>query len=353
MRYILITFLLLSTLLSARQDVNKQIKKSNKTLKTYNKKHSTLNKKINAIAKEIISSEKKLISQEEEIKKLNSALETSQSSYAGKRKELLELQDKQKLLHGKQGLIEKELVRSIARNISINALNEGERTLTTESIMVEEILSELKRDTVQKIEKLDRERVQNLKVIKKYKKRAQQLQNNITDIDNKKVKLVKVTKENRQAITKMQKDKKRYKRSIDKLLAQKRSLSNTLARLNIIQREASKPAPTSKKTSHKSSNAKVTKKGSSYTRVKSKKYRGKKTIAPLSSYRLTKKFGPYTDPIYKIKIYNESVTLQPKQSNAKVRTVLNGRLSWLKRPNSLITLSSSNTVMDCTLSMHT
>ena len=331
MRYILLIFLLLSTLLSARQDVTKQIKKSNKTLKTYNKKHSTLNKKINAIAKEIISSEKKLISQEEEIKKLNSALERSQSSYTGNQKELVELQGKQKTIQGKQELIEKELVRSIARNISINALNESDRTLTTESIMVEEILKELKRDTISKIDTLDRARVQNLKVIKNYQKRTKQLKNNISNIDSKKAELIKVTKENRLAIAKMQKDKKRYKRSINKLLAQKRSLSNTLARLNIIQKEASKPVPKSKKSSHKSANAKVTKKGSSYTRVKSKKYRGKKTIAPLSSYRLTKKFGPYTDPIYKIKIYNESVTLQPKRSNAKVRTVLNGKVILAKK----------------------
>ena len=77
--------------------------------------------------------------------------------------------------------------------------------------------------------------------------------------------------------------------------------------------------------------AKVSKRGSSYQRVKSKKYRGKKTIAPLSGYRLVKKFGPYTDPIYKIKIYNESVSLQPNQRNAKVKTVLNGKVILAKK----------------------
>ena len=133
----------------------------------------------------------------------------------------------------------------------------------------------------------------------------------------------------------MQKDKKKYKRSIKKLLAQKRALSNTLAQLNIIQSAETKKSKQSKrsKSSRKTKgvSAKVTKKGSSYQRVKSKKYRGKKTIAPLSGYRLVKKFGPYTDPIYKIKIYNESVSLQPNQRNAKVKTVLNGKVILAKK----------------------
>jgi murein DD-endopeptidase MepM/ murein hydrolase activator NlpD len=39
-----------------------------------------------------------------------------------------------------------------------------------------------------------------------------------------------------------------------------------------------------------------------------------------------KKFGPYTDPIYNIKIFNESVSLKPKIANAKVKNVLNGKV---------------------------
>ena len=116
------------------------------------------------------------------------------------------------------------------------------------------------------------------------------------------------------------------------MLAQKRALSSTLARLNIIKSEETKKAKQVKTSrTKKSATAKVTKKGSSYQSVKSKKYRGKKTIAPLSGYRLVKKFGPYTDPIYKIKIYNESVSLQPNQRNAKVKTVLNGKVILAKK----------------------
>jgi len=332
MRVFLLSFLLIVSTLTAKQDVNKQIKKTNKEIKSFDRKYSSLHKKMSSTAKAINKSEKSLKKQEKSITELSKKLELSKEKYKANSTELLGLKDKQLLLQGKQGLIEKELVKSIARNISINTLVKDKYTVTTESIITEEILNELNKQTQRKIEKLEQEHNSNVKTIKKYQTRTNKLQNNITTIDKQKADLLDVREKNKRSITKMQKDKKKYKRSINKLLAQKRALKNTLARLNIIQSEKTKKATVSRTSrTKKGSTAKVTKKGSSYQSVKSKKYRGKKTIAPLSGYRVVKKFGPYTDPIYKIKIYNESVSLQPNQRNAKVKTVLNGKVILAKK----------------------
>ena len=43
---------------------------------------------------------------------------------------------------------------------------------------------------------------------------------------------------------------------------------------------------------------------------------------------MIKKFGTYVDPVYKIKIYNESITLQAPQEDAKVQNVLNGQIVY-------------------------
>jgi len=332
MRTLLLSILLIVTTLTAKQDVNKQIKKTNKEIKSFDKKYSSLNKKMSSTAKAIKKSEMSLKRQEKSITDLSAKLEQSKEKYKANRTELLELKDKQLLLQGKQGLIEKELIKSIARNISINALAKDKYTVTTESIITEEILNELNQQTQRKIERLEQEHNSNLKTIKSYQARTDKLQNNISTIDKQKAELLDISAKNKRAIAKMEKDKKKYKRSINKLLAQKRALKSTLARLNIIQSEKTKKATVSRRSrTKKGSTAKVTKKGSSYQSVKSKKYRGKKTIAPLSGYRVVKKFGPYTDPIYKIKIYNESVSLQPNQRNAKVKTVLNGKVILAKK----------------------
>ncbi len=39
-----------------------------------------------------------------------------------------------------------------------------------------------------------------------------------------------------------------------------------------------------------------------------------------------KKFGTYVDPVYNIKIFNESITLKAPSRNAKVQNVLNGKV---------------------------
>jgi len=74
---------------------------------------------------------------------------------------------------------------------------------------------------------------------------------------------------------------------------------------------------------------------SSYTKPKTYKYRGKKTISPLHKARVIKKYGTYTDPIYKMKIFNESVTLKSASDNAKVHNVLNGKVVFAGKSSML------------------
>ncbi len=335
MRLFLLVFVLLVSSIAAKQDVAKQITKTSKEIKSFDKKYSNLHKKMAKTAKAIIQSEQDLAKQEQEIAQLSKSLEESQTKYEANSKDLLALKEKQLLLQGKQGLIEQELIRSIARNISINSLIKDKYTVTKESIITEEILNELNLQTQRKIERLENEYNANAETIQNYQVQTARLQADINMIDKQKAELLEVTESNKRSISKMQRDKEKYKRSIDELLAQKKALSNTLARLNIIQSEEAKREQEAKiaasSRTKTDATAKVTKSGSSYQSVKSKTYRGRKTIAPLSGYTLVKAFGPYTDPIYKIKIYNESVSLQPTESDAKVATVLNGKIILAKK----------------------
>jgi len=80
---------------------------------------------------------------------------------------------------------------------------------------------------------------------------------------------------------------------------------------------------------------KVRKINSSYQRSKVYAYKGRKTISPLPGAKLIKKFGTYVDPIYKIKIFNESITLKAPSSNAKVKNVLNGKIVFAGKSSML------------------
>ena len=336
MPQLVLLLLLLVSSLWAKEDINKRINATHSKMHSYNKKYSNLNNKMSQTAKAILKREAEIKQQEEKILALQTKLESSQEAYQVDHKELLELQDKQKLIKGKQGLIEKELIQALARNISIDIIQERRGFSDQNDIMTQEILKELNQKTQERITTLESSFSDNASTIEDYKKRTLKLESAIKDIDDKKAMLILTQKENQIALKKLTKDKANYKHSMQKLMAQKSALNSTLARLNIIksneQKRRKQEALTKKKKSKRTSKqAKVTKKGSSYQNIKSKKYKGKRTVAPLSSYRLVKKFGPYTDPIYKIKIYNESVTLRPKHANAKVKSVFNGKVVLAKK----------------------
>ena len=70
--------------------------------------------------------------------------------------------------------------------------------------------------------------------------------------------------------------------------------------------------------------------GSSIKGIKVSRYKGVKTIAPLKSYKVVKKFGKYYDPVYKIELFNESISLKSKVKNAKVHSVLRGKVVYAK-----------------------
>lgn len=331
MRYLFIALLLFSTL-HAKQDVVKQIHTTSKKIKSYDQKSSSFHKKMARTAKTIKKTEKELALQKKKIEKLTLQLKASQERYQNNQKELIELQGKQKNLQGEQAVVEQELIDSIARNISINSLEKERFNLTTEAIMTEEILHALNIQTQRKISKLQQAHSNNSKNIDHYQARTLALQKSIRTIDRQKRQLLEISKKKQASLALLEKDKAYYKHAIKRLMAQKKSLSSTLARLNIIKSEEERKSKNSKTSRRKGkATVNVTNKGSSYQRVKSKKYHGRKTIAPLAHYRLIKKFGPYTDPIYKIKIYNESVSLQPVQQSAKVRTVLNGKIILAKK----------------------
>lgn len=332
MRTLLLSLLFMSSLFG-KQDISTQIHTTSKKIKSYDQKYSSLHKKMAKIATAIQSSEKSIKRQEKEITNLSAKLKASQEDYKANQKKLQALEKKQQLLQGTQDQIEKELISAIARNISINTLEKDRYTTTTENIITEEILQVLNQQTQEAITRLDKEHRSNAKNISVYQIQTDALKKSIAKIDKQKASLLAITNKNRKALQKMHNDKKNYKKSMKRLLAQKRALSSTLARLNIIQSEETRKAnERAKKRKHKkNATAKVTKKGSSYQSVRYKRYRGRKTIAPLSKYRVVKKFGPYTDPIYHIKIFNESVSLQPKHNNAKVYTIFNGKVILVKK----------------------
>ena len=180
--------------------------------------------------------------------------------------------------------------------------------------------------------------------------------------------LYRIKKEKSQKLLKkLAAEEKLYRQKLRTIISRQKALRQTLAKLNILRkeeieeakrREAERKAQLERRAKELEAmraqkklerdqaraegrevdysavtlpeeNVKVKQYGSSYQRERVTRYRGPRTISPIRGARLVKRFGNYVDPIYKIKIFNDSITLKAPQNDAPVRNVLNGKVVYV------------------------
>jgi len=234
--------------------------------------------------------------------------------------------------------LEQDLAFTIAQSVSLSVILEEDFSANENSLIEEEVLKQMLKNSKNKVKKLNNDFYTNSKIIKMLNSDISSLEIEIAIINSKKKNLIKTQKANKKALKKLTKSKESYKKELKKVLVKQDTLKRTLSKLNIIKVDEQKRArqEAERKRAFKEQQAavsdvnlpKVKKHGSSYQRVKTRKYRGKKTIAPFSPYTITKKYGTYKDPIYGIKVFNESISLKPKKKNQKVKTVFNGKVIY-------------------------
>ncbi len=324
-------------LLDAKSDIDQKIKNTNNKLSSFSKNKNIINKKMSNNARAILKQKQKILKQQKFLQNLVLELDQKENIYKSNIEKLKKLQSSQANLKKDQEKIEEELVFTIAQSVSLFIILEEEYSVSEESLIEFEVLNEMLKRSKEKANRLNAKFFQNSKNIDKLNIDASFLEVEIATIEAKKQKLEQTQKENKKLLKKLEKSKLAYKKDLKKVLKKQDALKKTLSKLNIIkiderkkakEEAARKKAFAAKQIVTDKDLPKVKKHGSSYQKTKTKKYRGKKTIAPLDSYTITKKYGTYTDPIYGIKVFNESISLKPKKANAKVKTVFNGKVIY-------------------------
>ncbi|QOP46704.1 peptidoglycan DD-metalloendopeptidase family protein [Sulfurimonas paralvinellae] len=337
MHRFLLIFALLFVSLHAQGEIDKKIKKTSSRLHSYSKNYSSLNKKMAKTAKAILRQKRELLKQDAYLKKLKEELLNKESSYKINTKELQRLKEAQNRLKKRQNRLEEELVFVIAKSVSLSVILNEEYPANEKSLIELEVLKSMLKESQQKAKHLSDLYIQNSKIIQNLHAKTDTIEKSIASIDSKRKELLKKQAENKKALKKLKLAKSSYKRELKKLLKRQSELKKTLSQLNLIkvdeikkakEEQARKKAFAKQKIVLNENLPKVKKHGSSYQSVRTIRYNGPKTIAPLSRYTITKKYGTYTDPIYGIKIFNESISLKPKQLNSKVKTVFNGKVIY-------------------------
>ncbi len=332
-----LALILIFICVDAKSNIDNQIKNASKKISSFSKTFSSINEKMAENAKAILEQKRKILKQEKYLQQLIAELGEKESSYNDNTLQLKELRKLQDILKKEQSEIEDELIFTIAQTVSLSIILDEKYTVNKDSLIEFEVLQAMLSQAKEKAEKLNNKFYKNSKDIDVLSFDASSLEVSISNIDKKRKDLLNTQAENKKSLSQLEVAEASYKKELKKLLNKQDTLKRTLAKLNIIkiderrkaqEEKARKEAFESQQTLSNENLPKVKKHGSSYQAIKTKEYKGKKTIAPLDSYTLTKEYGTYTDPIYRIKIFNESISLKPTEINAKVKTVFNGKVIY-------------------------
>ncbi|MBE3021556.1 peptidoglycan DD-metalloendopeptidase family protein [Campylobacter sp. RM13119] len=331
---------LFSLNLEASQTKEK-IKSSKTSLRSSEEMSKQLNKKLEDLASDIVSGNKKLRQITNDIANLKEQISALEANATSANSELEKLTKQNKELIQTQKELEQNIIRIIAEDLSFELfLSQDEKSQSTDSIMVSQILTKLNSIVKEDYKKLTKTYEETVNHIKNQSNKIEKIQTSIKNYKQKQNELLALEENQKSTISSLKRDKEIYTKKLAKLQIQQDELRKTLEQLSIMQKredakaaelERQRQAQTSKRQGGtKDSNLDVKQMGSSYQTSAVKKYTGTKTIAPLDGFSVKQKFGNYVDPIYNIKIFNESVVLRSNTPNAKVKSVLNGKVVFAK-----------------------
>lgn len=351
-RAFLIILAVCATLFAAGTTANKT-QSTKQNLKTKVEQEKKLNKKLDELAKSILSGEENVKTTAEQISALSVQVKELESSAKAADASLNTLIAQNKDLVAEQKRIEASLLAIISKRFAYDLIVPKNYIESEESIISAEILNSLTKDSQNEVNKIAKDYSKTINSIKSQTDKIGAIKLDLAEFRSKQDKLIALQTKQKKDLAQLKSDKDSYEKELSAIQADQEELRKTLEKLAIIAKneeeekaraqqkakleEAKKAKNNEKLASQSQKTAKndVRQVGSSYQMSQVKRYTGAKTIAPLEKFTLKRAFGDYTDPIYKIKIFNESVVLRSALSDAVVKNVLDGKVVFAKETSLL------------------
>ena len=346
-RAFLLILAVCATLFAAGTTANKT-QSTKQNLKTKVEQEKRLNKKLDELAKSILSGEENVKTTAEQISALSVQVKELESSAKAADASLNTLIAQNKDLVAEQKRIEASLLAIISKRFAYDLIVPKNYIESEESIISAEILNSLTKDSQNEVNKIAKDYSKTINSIKSQTDKIGAIKLDLAEFRSKQDKLIALQTKQKKDLAQLKSDKDSYEKELSAIQADQEELRKTLEKLAIIAKneeeekaraqqkakleEAKKAKNNEKLASQSQKTAKndVRQVGSSYQMSQVKRYTGAKTIAPLEKFTLKQAFGDYTDPIYKIKIFNESVVLRSAFRDAVVKNVLDGKVVFAK-----------------------
>ncbi len=376
-KYIFLYLFLLSNIYAATSNIDQKIQVNKEKLESTDDKKEITNVKIKELAEQIENQNNNISNLEKEIKQINSDIEEHQKLLEESKNKLDELQSKSTRLIKEKTSNEEEIVDTIVEEFAVSIAVKIVSEDSLQQLIDNEIYTLLSQHSKDKVVKLNSSYTSLSANTKNNQKDIDKISSYINERQKSKDKLTDLKQKLSSSISSLEQQHKTYQEELSKFAKEQESLKNLLSELNILKQVETKKELeakqaeedrkkklqnllSSKKTSSttelpekeevqdddsgivqtsdvrnqkyaKNLSLDVKKIGSSTDGVSIVKYKGEKSISPLKSFKIVKNFGTYFDPVYKIKLFNESVTLKSDEEQAKVFAVLNGKVVYAKK----------------------
>lgn len=379
-KYLIALLLILSILDASTKSIDKKIQNNKKILQKNETDKKKKNLQVKILARQITNSNNELTKLEKDINTVNKDIKNHEEQLSEAKNRLNNLQKSSKTLIREKKDNEKQIVKVIIDDFSSSIALKLASERSLDELIDSEIYTILSQSSKDEILKLNN----NYELLTQTKRQNQNKIKKISEYIKKRKKKKKILgllkSKYSKSLVSLETKHKDYQKELKSNLKKQDSLKQLLGKLNILKKEelvkqkkariakakklarakklalAKKRKAKSKKSKSKSKSKKKSKEtedysvseernnkyaknididvrmlGSSTSGVKISRYRGKKTIAPLDSFKVVKKFGKYFDPVYKIELFNESMVLKTKRSQAKVKSIFNGKIVYAKK----------------------
>ena len=363
------TILSITLLTSSTIDtkISTQKKKLNQTSSIQNKTKI----KIKELASKIEKQNQDLEKLEKNISLIDSDIKKHEQLLNESQEKLESLKEKSTYLKKQKSQNESQIVDTIVQDFTSSIALKLASKVNLKEMVDHEIYSILSENSKDEILRLDNNYELVTNNTTKNKQTIKKISDYIKERESTKKTLNSLMKKHSSSLENLEVQHRVYQNELKKVIQQQESLKDLLGQLNILKKkeiqkerqrqeklaklkfdrerikkqksvkqkdtrnEDSKNIVTAKEINDSYANDvnldDVRKIGSSTSGIKITRYKGGKTIAPLKNFEVVKNFGTYYDPVYKIKLFNESIVLKTKQPKAKVVTILNGKIVYAKK----------------------
>jgi len=334
--------------------VESEISKYSQDLLKINANYSQMDRNLADTARKIVNAKKERILIDKEIATIEEELAQKRELHQQTRQLFVRSKEELEVLKQDKAALQAQMRDLIAKEFGLSMALENQDLSTKNSFIdkyVYEITSEY---TNKKIKQLNESVIEIALKQEKLQKQNKEYEVIIADMQQKQNKLARSKKSLDALIAKLNDNQKAYKQRLARIEKEKSELAQTLNRLKIVAQEQKQQALEAKKEQERQRQLQsaaqtettpalkrndvdyeVRQIGSSYHHDNLYRYRGPKTISPIENAQLVRDFGTYVDPIYNIKIFNESIVLKAPTSPSNVRTVLNGEVLYAQETNML------------------